>query len=229
MNNRELFRVVLGGMVALAYVSWPECRAQRPPGAELGIVQLNPKAPREKVRELLPGEVKVEDLGDGTISTLVFYSLPNPGSGCEHCRASFFDAETREGITVWRHPVMLPGCMNLASSQFYYPTGAYRLTKEGPSVIVSFAVIGAAAGGILNIFRWNAKTSRFEDISGPWNEVEQVDEVRFEDLDGDGNKEVIIEHSTMASSRTYGPRSIYRWNGGRYEREDGASDVPKRR
>jgi hypothetical protein len=119
MNNRKLFRIVLGGMVALTCVSWPECRAQQPPGAELGIIKLHPKAPIGKTREVLPGEVNAQDLGDVMISKLVFYSLPNPSSGCENCRASYFDAENREGITLWRHPVMLPGCMSLESSRFY--------------------------------------------------------------------------------------------------------------
>ena len=78
-------------------------------------------------------------------------------------------------------------------------------------MIVSFAVVGASAGGILNIFAWNGK--RFEDVSGPWSLEDQADDVRFEDLDRDGNLEVIILHNTINSVSRFGPRKVYHWDG----------------
>ena len=83
-------------------------------------------------------------------------------------------------------------------------------------MIISFAILGASAGGLLNIFLWD--NNNFADVSGPWNSEEQVDGVRFEDLDGDGNMEVIIEHHTVNSVRSFGRQSVYHWNGRRYEK-----------
>lgn len=195
------------------------CFAQLPPQARVGIWRINAKAPTPSAASVLvPGEFRADLMGQGQIRKVVFYTLPNPMANCNDCRASWMDVIDQEGITQWRYVVTWPRSQGVATAEFYEPTGIHRLLAGAPPLIVSFAYVGASGGGLLNILRWTPQG--VEDVSGPWNQVEQVDDVRFEDLDGDGNEEVIILHTTINSSTRFGPRSVYGWNGKRYERRD---------
>lgn len=204
----------LAGTLACT-VAWSA--SQLPPGSQIGIRKIVANSRAESLK-LTDGDIRAKLLGDDQVFRILFFSVPAPEEGCPTCQTSHINVYTTSGERFWSYDVGLHGPI---STVFYTPTGTHELFKGKPPAIVSFAVIGASAGGILNIFQWNGKT--FEDIAGPWHSIDQVDRPEFKDLDGDGVMEVIIHHSTINSVSSFGPQSIYKWNGEKYERQEGGS------
>lgn len=210
---------VTAAAAALALVFTRSATAQELPfGAKVGVWRLSPKAPPDQVLTLRTGEFSADFNADGKPYKALFYTLPAPLLGCGTCRSSWFDVISPKGVTMWRYLVTgSPPSGFVVTAEFFEPSGVHDLLRSERPMVVSFAVIGASAGGVLNIFRWNSHTANLEDVSGPWNQMDQVEDVQFEDLDGDGNKEVIFVHHRSSVVARFGPRSVYRWNGKGFE------------
>ncbi len=229
MRISNCWRIGFSLACLMSALTTPAVAQGLPFGAEVGVLRQNPKAPVHQVLTLQPGEFSADFSGNGKPYKIIFYTLPANMLGCPTCRSSWFDLVNPDGITMARYGVTWPGRPGfIATARYFEPTGVHQILKGGPPMLVSFAVVGASAGGLLNIFRWDRQTTILEDVSGPWNEIEQVDDVRFEDLDHDGNDEVIIEHHTMNSVKSFGPQSVYRWNGKRFERQEKATGADRR-
>lgn len=215
---RHLQRIGVSAAFAfLLYASFCPCLAQElPRDSEVGVWS---RDIRSGARTLGPGEFTGNFYGQRL--KFIFYTLPNPILGCALCRSAWFDVVNAEGMTTARYGVSWPGrCGFLATAWFFEnPTGLQPLLAGEPALVVSYAVVGASAGGILNILRWDREKGGLEDVSGPWNKIDQVEDVEFRDLNGDGNQEVIFRHHRTSIIQRFGLRSIYRWNGKRFEFE----------
>ena len=85
-------------------------------------------------------------------------------------------------------------------------SGVHRLVPNGPPQIVVYWTVGASCQGTLDIFQY--RDGQIESIAGDWKtKTGCQNAVKFEDLDGDGVREVILK----ASRNTVVPH-IYRWS-----------------
>lgn len=92
---------------------------------------------------------------------------------------------------------------------FYDLSGVYDLNKSGRPQIIAYRSIGASCPGILEIYEF--RNGKIERITGPWGDRGKLcGSIEFEDLDGDGRREIIHKQGHGINP------DIYRWDGKQY-------------
>lgn len=144
-------------------------------------------------------DVVLADLnGDGKQEEIIFFSLPQQHkvgiavlkpTGMDYTR--FWEQLYDDG---WG---------------FYELSGVYDLNKSGTPQIIVYRGIGASCPGILEIYEFH--NGDIERITGPWADRGKLcGSIEFEDLDGDGRREIIHKQGHGINP------DIYRWDGKQY-------------
>lgn len=73
--------------------------------------------------------------------------------------------------------------------RFLAETGVYTLQEGRRPQIVTFSLVGASCGGVFRVFE--ARSDSIVNVSGDWVECQRA--VTFDDLDENGNVEIILD------------------------------------
>jgi hypothetical protein len=138
--------------------------------------------------------------GDGTSEQVVFYTLHRKDYGVDSAHVVVLREHAGGYQKLFEYGRRGAPYINPLS-------GVWDINADGRLEVVAVSWVGASFGGYLDIFQWDGDS--FASLNGQWNDKNDIQAIKLEDLDQDGVVEVTILHR-------FSYPDTYKWGSSKY-------------